>query len=233
MARTLVPVTTVTPAKATHTTALAGAQNDLVFTAKRGGQWGNALRVRYLDPAANDQSLTIVVEGFDVTVRLATGPAGAITSTANDVLAAVATDRYAGQVLDVALAASNDGTGVVVAFAFTALAGGEFAVTQPAATAADSANDHYLTGNDGTVELAVTNTTGGTVTVTLHYGPLALIGAEQDAEVVSVPNNTTKVLGTFDTARFNQNAAGDVYFDPSVTSASLTFTARKVPKAQG
>lgn len=228
MARVLVPTTEVTPAKASHTTALAGSNNDLVFTAKRGGTWGNSLRVRYVDPAANSQPLGIDVDGFDVTVNLATGPTGAITSTANDVAAAIATDRYAGQLLDVEVSGS-DGTGVVVAFAFASLAGGEYAVTSPAATTADATNDHYLTGNEGTTELEVTNATGAPVTVTVHYAALSTIPTAP--EVVTIADGVTKLLGPFDPTRFNQNADGDVYFDPSVTSASLTMRARKVTKA--
>ena len=229
MARVLIPTTEIEPPKATLTTSLAGSQNDLKFTARRGGDWGNSVRVRYVDPAANNQVLAVVVEGFDITVNLATGPAGAITSTAADIAAKLAADRYANQLVSVEYASSNNGTGIVTALAFTALTGGEYAVAVPAATAADATNDHYITGNEGTTIVEVTNATGSSKTVTVFYGALAAVPS--DPEVVTIANGDTKALGPFEPARFNQNGAGDVYLDPSATSASLTFRAKRVDKA--
>lgn len=228
MARTLVPTTEVTPPKASLTTSLTGTDNDLVFTAKRGGTWGNSIRVRYVDPAANDQTLSIQVDGYDITVNLATGPAGAITSDANTVAARIAADRYAGQLVDVESAASNNGTGIVTALSFTALTGGSYGVTSPAVTNGDATNDHYLTDNEGTTELEVVSTDAGAQTVTIHYAALA--GVPTSSEVVAVAAGATMLLGPFDPVKFNQNADGDVYFDPSVSN-TLDFRARKVARA--
>lgn len=114
------------PDYATLTTALAGDDNDLVFTAKAplSGAAGNAITVAYIDPSANDAELEIVVTGTDIVVNLATGVAGAITSTAADILAAIEADEDADALVSVANAAANDGSGVVIALAETALAGG-------------------------------------------------------------------------------------------------------------
>lgn len=229
MARTLVPTTDVDPVKASLTTALSGAQNDLVFTAQRGGTWGNAIRVQYIDPATNDAVLSVDVDGFDITVNLATDGASAPTSTAAEVAAKVLTHPYASRLVSVALASSNDGTGVVTALSFTALTGGEFGVVQPSATASDATNDHYLTDNEGTTLIVAVNGSASSKTVTIHYAALADIPGE--AEVVTIAAGVTKLLGPFAPAKFNQNGDGDVYFDPSAADAAFTFRAEKVARA--
>jgi hypothetical protein len=57
MARTIVPVTDATPTKASLTTALTGTNNDLIFTAKSGGQWGNSIQVEYHQHSVNVTSV--------------------------------------------------------------------------------------------------------------------------------------------------------------------------------
>ena len=229
MARVLVTPLVVGAVKAALTTALGGSNNDLVFTAIRGGSWGNAIRVRYVDPGAPDAAFSIDVDGFDITVNLATDGSSVITTTAADVAARLAAHAYANRLVTIAYAGSNDGSGAVTALSFTALTGGAYGVEESAAVNADSTNDHYLTGNDGTVELEVENTTGSSVTVSVHYAALADVPSSP--EVVTIPNNKVYVIGTFAPDLFNQNGDGDVYFDPSVTSASLKFKARKVARS--
>lgn len=111
--------------KATLTTSLTGANNDIVFTAKDFGAAGNDITIAYVDPAANSQSLGVVVTGTDIVVNLATDGAGAITSTADLIKTAIAAEQDADDLVDVADASGNDGSGVVTAMAETNLAGGE------------------------------------------------------------------------------------------------------------
>lgn len=112
---------------ATLSTNLTGNNNDLVYTAVApySGTAGNAITVAYIDPAANDQALEVTVDGTDIVVNLATDSGGVITSTADDIKAAIALVPAAvalvGTVVD---KAANDGSGVVTAMAETALAGG-------------------------------------------------------------------------------------------------------------
>lgn len=110
--------------KASYTTALTGTNNDLKFTAQQPGTEPNAVRVRYVDPAGNNQALAVSVSGNDITVSLATGSGGAITSTAAQVKAAVNLHDGANDLVSAGLATGNDGTGVVTAMAFQTLAGG-------------------------------------------------------------------------------------------------------------
>lgn len=75
-----------------------------------------AFTVNLVDPEGNDQVLGVVVDTRDITVNLATGPAGAITSTAADVLAAIeADDPGATDLVTMADTGDSDGTGVVIA----------------------------------------------------------------------------------------------------------------------
>jgi hypothetical protein len=109
----------------------AGDDNALTFTAKDYGAGGNAITITYVDPGDNDQVLGIVVVGTDAVVNLATGVAGAIESTAAEILA-----EWEGTAPALALATviidtsdtgvADDGSGVVTALAeanFTSGAG--------------------------------------------------------------------------------------------------------------
>jgi hypothetical protein len=229
MARTLVPVTDATPTKASLTTALAGTNNDLVFTAKSGGQWGNSIQVEYIDPGGTSATLAVTVRGFVVSVSLGR-TASAIDTTATALKTAVDASLDASKLVSVANAAANDGTGLVIALTATALASGTWSVAQPALTNGDATNDHYFTGNDGQVVLEVVSTDAGSQTVTIKRSPTLRAGSPPSDEVVTVGISAILVLGPFATSEFNQNSSGDVYFDPSVSN-TLDFRAYRVARA--
>ncbi len=114
----------VTPAKnAVLTTAMAGTNNDLKFTAKPAGVVGNGYRVTVV-VAGVSTALSVALSGNDLTINSATNAGSAATSTAAQVLAALKANAAISAKFEVALATGNDGTGVVAAFAFTNLAGG-------------------------------------------------------------------------------------------------------------
>lgn len=112
---------------ASLTTALAGANNDLTYTAKAAAPnyvAGNSVRVAYV-VAGVSTPLTVAVSGNDITVNVATNGASAATSTAAQVMAAVNASVPASALVTAANATGNDGTGVVTAMAFTSLTGGQ------------------------------------------------------------------------------------------------------------
>lgn len=113
--------------KAALTTALAGANNDLTYTAQDAGDIGNSITIRYVDPAAASAALSVSVLNRAITVNLATNGSSVITSTAAQVAAAVNGSASASALVVAANAAANDGTGVVTALASTPLAGGDTA----------------------------------------------------------------------------------------------------------
>lgn len=120
-----------TKASATLTTALAGANDDLTYTAKAGPPdyaAGNSVRVRYVVAGASTP-LTVSVAGNDITVNVATTAGSVASSTALQVRDAVNASVPASALVTAALATGNDGSGVVSALAFTTLAGGKNYVT--------------------------------------------------------------------------------------------------------
>lgn len=123
--RTVLHVTnTEQEAKATLSTDLAGDDNDLKFTAKLKGHFGNTIKIAYVDPAAADAKIGVSVSGTTITVSLATDANKAITSTAANVKAAIEAVPAAAALVTVANVAANSGAGVVAAMAATALANG-------------------------------------------------------------------------------------------------------------
>lgn len=231
MPRVQVPVTQLGYVKAALTTALAGAQNDLTFTAKNAGPGGNEITVQYAVAGASTP-LSIVVTGKAIVVNVATDGASAAISTAAQILAEINANSRANLLVTSALAPSNDGTGVVTALTATALAGGALGPAQPAETNSDAPNDHYLTGNEGNVYLEVRNANASPQTVEFELSPayaaqLAVAGGKQTE---TIANGTTRTLGPFPTSYFNQNEAGDLYFNPSVTT-DLKFRAYKAARS--
>ncbi len=117
-------LTASTATRASLTTALTGANNDIVFTSRTYGAIGNTLQVQYVDPVANSQALSVSLLANLIQVSLATGAGGSITSTAAQVKTAIEANASANSLVSVAYAASNTGAGVVTAMAGTNLSGG-------------------------------------------------------------------------------------------------------------
>jgi hypothetical protein len=107
---------------ATLSTALAGGNNDLVWTAVTGGEAGNALTVEYIDPAGADAG-SIALVGNAIEVTLAHSGA-AITATADDIKLLVLASPAVSAVVTAEDDAGNDGSGVVTAMAAAPLIGG-------------------------------------------------------------------------------------------------------------
>lgn len=109
--------------QATLITALSGANNDLLFTARNPGTGGNAITVAYV-VSGNNTALSVAVVSNAITVTVATGGGGAATSTAAQVKAAIEASAPATALVGIAYPASNDGTGIVTALGATNLTGG-------------------------------------------------------------------------------------------------------------
>lgn len=227
MARVEVPVTQLTPPKASLTTALAGTNNDLVYTAQVGGPGGNSIRVQYV-VSGNNTPLSVDILGYDIIVNVATDGGGAATSTATQVKTAV--DRVGSHLVSIANAGSDDGTGIVVAQSITALTGGSLQKTPPSQTNGDATNDHYFTGNDGMAVIEVVSSDAGAQTVVIEYSPTYAPITDITGQSESIPAGATRILGPFAKHAFDQNSDGDVYFNPSVDT-NLKFRVYQVVKA--
>lgn len=109
--------------QASLVTGVEGDNNAILWTAKEYGVIGHDIRLQLKDPGANDQTLAIDVVGKDIIVSLATDGSGTITSTAAEIIAAIATSAAA-SLVTAEDSGESTGAGVVVAEALTALAGG-------------------------------------------------------------------------------------------------------------
>lgn len=76
----------------TLTTSLTGANNDMVFTAKRKGAYGNGITVAYVNPGTPSAALSVAVVGKAINVNLATGAGTAQVETATVTAAAGCTE---------------------------------------------------------------------------------------------------------------------------------------------
>lgn len=104
------------------TTALAGANNDLVWTSLLDGEDGARITIEYRDPAGNNKTESIVRDGLGIVVNLGTDGGGAIVSTGDTIKLTLAASPAAAALVSAVDAAANDGSGVVIAMVPTALA---------------------------------------------------------------------------------------------------------------
>lgn len=108
--------------RASLTTALAGANNDVALYARTPGTGGNSIRFRIV-VAGVSTAASVVVAGNDITFNSATSAGSAAISTANEMLTMLRNDVNVRPLIHAQLAPGNDGTGVVAALAFTNLSG--------------------------------------------------------------------------------------------------------------
>lgn len=227
MARAAITATTVGFVKASLTTALAGANNDIVYTAVDGGPGGNQITVQYLVSGAST-AYAFAVNGFDILVTSATSGASAATTLASTVLASIQGSIDASRLVTVAYSGADTGAGTIATLAKTNLASGALQTIQQAQTAGDATNGNYFTGNTGEYLLEANNTDGASKTVTVYYSPTSLPGVTVATQVITLTTTQTGFF-TFSPGKFNQNAAGDVYFDTN--SANVKYRLYKVAKA--
>lgn len=109
--------------RATRTTALAGANNDITLIADYPGTAGNSITLT-IAVAGNNTPLSVAVAGNAITVNAATNGSAASISTARQVVDAINFHPAARSLVWAQVADGNDGTGVVVAQGATALTGG-------------------------------------------------------------------------------------------------------------
>jgi flagellin len=99
--------------------AATGTLEGVDFAAKTAGVAGNSIQIEFVDPSGNDAELSVSVSGNTITVNLATDGSGDITSTVEEIVAAINTDTDASALVT----ASGAGTDPVTA-GTTNLAGG-------------------------------------------------------------------------------------------------------------
>lgn len=102
----------------------ATANNGITYTSKLTGAAGNKSSLTLVDPKANSQALAVTVNGFDVSVSLATSGAGAITTTATQLMDAITASAPATALMLTAALGASTGAGIVTAQPKTFMGGG-------------------------------------------------------------------------------------------------------------
>jgi phage tail sheath protein FI len=110
--------------KATLVTGTLAANNAIKLTSKLLGVIGNGISVRYVKPQANNAVLGVVVAGRNITVNLATGATGLVTSTAALVIAAITGNTAAAAMVTAANNGASSGAGLMLAQGTVYLSGG-------------------------------------------------------------------------------------------------------------
>jgi phage tail sheath protein FI len=100
---------------ATLTTGTVAANNGITYTSVTANAEANNITVQLKDPKANSQSLSVDVSGTAITVNLATSGAGAITSTALLVIAAITASAPAALLVTAANTGASTGASAVLA----------------------------------------------------------------------------------------------------------------------
>jgi hypothetical protein len=103
-------------------TALAGANNDLTFTARIKGAAGNSITISYVDPGEETEAESVAVTGTAIVVTLRNR--SSTLSTAAQVKTAIEASAAAAALITVANKGADTGAGNVIALVATALAGG-------------------------------------------------------------------------------------------------------------
>jgi len=107
--------------RAALTTSMTGVNNDITLTSRRYGDIGDDITITLVDPGAT-ASLAISVSGTAISVTLAYS--GAITTTATQLVAALAANALAADLVTAAVKTGDTGAGIVTALTSTPLTGG-------------------------------------------------------------------------------------------------------------
>lgn len=184
--------------KASLLIGTVGSNNALTFTSKLTGELGNSSSLRLVDPGANNAALSISVSGRDVTVNLATGPAGAITTTATQLKTAIEANATAHALFTITNTGASTGAGVVTALRRAQLSGGlddVFPLNTPVLVPGDAAMAAKL-GTAGTLPAAldgIFDQTGAVVVVVR-----VAVGVDDAATVTNVIGGVNVTTGAYE-----------------------------------
>jgi hypothetical protein len=110
--------------RASLLTSMSGANNDMILVARKQGVLGNAISLEMLGGNNKTLGVTVPTPG-EIVVQLGTNSGGTVTSTTNEVRAAIYANLAAMFYLDSILnAGGDDGTGNPTVLAHTHLSGG-------------------------------------------------------------------------------------------------------------
>jgi len=205
---------------ATLQTGRTSADTAILYTAASAGMAGNAITVELADPGSNSAALAVTVSGTAITVTLATDVAGAITSTAQEVIDAIAAAPEAAALVTASNATGSDGSGVVRGtFRPQALSGGAeepFPLNTPVLVAGNRGAVADL-GADGTLAAALDGIFDqiGAVVIVVRVEE----GADEPGTIANVVGGVSAVDGSFEGVHALAGAESVVGFAPRILCA--------------
>lgn len=204
-------------------TNLAGANNDMTYTAKAAGIAGNSITIAYTDSPSNPNPPTVAVVGSAITVTIDAG-----VTTAAQIKTAIEGDATANALVAVANTSGNSGAGTVPAMSAIALTGGgtsgrkaEYTTQSTvsnanlrfeaieAGTAGNSITVTYVTGASAAGK-EVVSVTGTDITVTLHAdSTAAMVMSALLADTPAKATCTTKLTGNHNDLTYTAVTSGE------------------------
>ncbi len=205
-----------TGGSATHATGTLG---EMTFTAKTAGAAGNSIKVELVDPKDNDKTLSISVNDNTITVNLATGSAGAITSTVNDIVTEINNNSAANALVT----ASGSGTDVVSA--------GEVTLTGGADAGAGSGNIASLkvanVDDDATTTGGVLTQAGANAAIENINKAIEQVSAER-SKLGAIQNRLEHTIKNLGVAAENLSAAESRIRDVDMAAEMMNFTKQTI-----
>ena len=187
------------------TTTVGGGNNSITYTAASGvGTAGNSINITYVNPGTANATGNLVVSGNNITVNLATNAAGAVTTTAANIISmignsSVTNGTAAGNLVTAAVAATDlDGAGnsPVAAMNTTPLGGGAIASSSVLTLASNNTINGSVIINGGTIAISNNNSLQNATLVynagTFSYGTLTnfTVGGLSGSQNIPLTNPT-------------------------------------------
>jgi hypothetical protein len=206
-------------AQAALNTGVVTSNNALTWTAVPVGALGNAITVTLKDPKANSAALSVDVSGKDIVVNLATSGAGAITTTAAQIVTAITASTAASALVTAANTGASTGASAVAAVARTALSGGldeAFPLNTPVLIAGSRVTAAKL-GATGTLPQALDDILdqAGAVVVVVRVA----VGADDAATTANIIGGVNSGTGAFEGVHAFRGAESVLGFAPRILCA--------------
>lgn len=211
-----------TGGSATPATPATGTLHGVTFTAKTAGAAGNSIKVEFVKLDAADQQLGISVSGNTITVNLATDSSKAITSTVEQIVAAINGDNDAKALVT----ASGSGTSVVSAGTVT-LSGGKDAEDAEAGSGNIASLKVANVDDDATKTGGVLTQAGANAAIENINKAIEQVSAER-SKLGAIQNRLEHTIKNLGVAAENLSAAESRIRDVDMAAEMMNFTKQTI-----
>jgi phage tail sheath protein FI len=204
---------------ATLNTGVVASNNALTWTSNLTGALGNDIQIKLVDPAANSAALSVTVSGKYIEVSLATDVSGEITTTAAQIITAIAASTAAAALVTPANTSTSTGAAAVAAVARTALSGGvdeAFPLDTPVLVAGSRVEAAKL-GTTGTLPAAIDSIfdQAGAVIIVVRVA----VGSDDAETLANVVGGVNSGTGQYEGVHAFLGAESALGFQPRILIA--------------